>query len=384
MLSIRRGDPADRPEGEASTRPYGMSPFFRMHDTSISQGTAENGTWTFVSKFASDGTFQWVRAWGPCSGSGMDVDNSGNVFVTGGFYEAVDFNPDPVEENWLYPEGEVDAFVLRMDNGGDYHWAENWGTACGYDIAGDESGSLYVTGLFEEKVDFNPGDGIEEHTSNGDYDVFLSKLDDSGDFQWARTWGSDNEGREDLGKGVAVDIAGNIYVTGQFWESADFDPGPGEETLIAATLEYDVFVSKFDSSGGFVWARNWGGISPYVGPVQNIGYDVAVDAIGDVYVTGEVMGTCDFDPGPGVDEQECDPYDAPFLSKFTSTGTYLWARNWGHGWGFGVASDAGGNIHMCGFACGLGGDDVDMDAGEGEDIWPGGAFVLRMLPDGSY
>ncbi|MEX2323550.1 MAG: SBBP repeat-containing protein [Acidimicrobiia bacterium] len=111
-----------------------------------------------------------------------------------------------------------------------------------------------------------------------------------GDLVWADQLGG---GSDDYGRGVAVDGSGNVYTTGYFFGTADFDPGAGTLNLTSAGSG-DVFVSKLDSAGNLVWARQLGG------GLDDIGQGVAVDGSGNVYTTGHFSGTADFDPGAGT------------------------------------------------------------------------------------
>src|SRR4051812_3012454 len=99
------------------------------------------------------------------------------------------------------------------------------------DITLDANGNIYTTGAFTTTVDFDPGPGIFNLTPHGfQSDIFLSKLDASGNLVWARAFGGMNN---DYGMSVAVDVFGNVYMTGSFHDSADFDPGPGVFNLVA-------------------------------------------------------------------------------------------------------------------------------------------------------
>ena len=142
-----------------------------------------------------------------------------------------------------------------------------------YSIAIDSSGNLYTTGSFRGTTDFNPGSGIANLTSTGDREtnVFVSKLDASGNYVWARSFG----GCCVYGLSVAVDSSGNVYTTGYFGGTADFDPGAGVSNL-AAVGSTAVFVSKLDASGNYVWAKK------FDSNAQGIGYSVAVDSSGNV------------------------------------------------------------------------------------------------------
>jgi hypothetical protein len=106
-----------------------------------------------------------------------------------------------------------------------------------------------VTGEFEGIVDFDPGDDKkDEYTSNGFEDVFLSKFDSSGDFKWARTWGGIHS---DYGRGVAVDdSSGNVYVTGDFKDTVDFDLGSGMDYR-TSNGGSDVFLNRFLPDGSW-------------------------------------------------------------------------------------------------------------------------------------
>src|SRR6185503_12423147 len=109
----------------------------------------------------------------------------------------------------------------------------------------DGSGDVYTTGFFQGTADLDPGGGTFNLTSAGGNDVFVSKLDSSGAFAWAVRWGGTSD---DLGRSMTVDGSVNVYTTGIFQGTADFDPGGGTFNLTSAGSN-DVFVSKLDSSG---------------------------------------------------------------------------------------------------------------------------------------
>jgi hypothetical protein len=106
--------------------------------------------------------------------------------------------------------------------------------------------------------------------------------------------GSSCCGLYNTGRGIALDSNGNIYTTGYFAGVVDFDPGPGTFYLWSEWGMPDIFISKLDSNGGFVWAKSMGAGS------DDIGHDIAVDSSDNVYTTGHFGGTVDFDPGPGT------------------------------------------------------------------------------------
>src|SRR6185436_15818325 len=109
-------------------------------------------------------------------------------------------------------------------------------------------------------------------------------------YEWAKQMGDPGAS---IGESIAVDPAGKVYTTGLFWDTADFDPGPGLHNLIAAG-DADVFVSKLNASGNFAWAKKIGGTD------FEMGNAIALDGSWNVYVAGYFYGTVDFDPGPGT------------------------------------------------------------------------------------
>ena len=94
----------------------------------------------------------------------------------------------------------------------------------GYSVTVDSSGNIYTTGLFQGTVDFDPGAGTANLTSNGNKDAAVLKLDSSGNYVWAKSFGGT---RMDFAWSVAVDSSGNVYTTGYFNGTVDFDPGAG-------------------------------------------------------------------------------------------------------------------------------------------------------------
>jgi len=328
----------------------------------VDNHTSNGATDVFLSKFDSSGAFKWARTWGGSDawgeGYSVAIDGSGNVYVTGYFRGTVDFDPGSGVDDHT-SEGIGDVFLSKFDSSGDFIWARTWGGSGddeGYGVAVDGSGCIYVTGYFRGTVDFDPGSGVDNHTSNGEADVFLSVFDPSGAFKWARTWGGSYA---DEGLGAAVDGSGNVYVTGWFRGTVDFDPGSGVDDH-TSNGSRDIFLSKFDSFGAFNWARTWGGSG------HDIGRGVAVDGSGSVYVTGHFHGTVDFDPGSGVDSHISNGYDDVLLSRFDPSGDFQWARTWGgsgHHSGWGVAVDGSGNVYVTGYFQGT----VDFDPGSGVD-----------------
>ncbi|TFJ83285.1 hypothetical protein NSK_005446 [Nannochloropsis salina CCMP1776] len=147
------------------------------------------------------------------------------------------------------------------------------GIEIGYAIAVDASGSSYTTGYFRGSMTV----GSTTLTSAGSNDIFIIKLDSSGSPVWATSFGGTDD---DIGYAIAVDASGSSYTTGRFLGSMTV----GSSTLTSAGSA-DIFIIKLDSSGSPVWATSFGGTD------NEIGYAIALNALGSSYTTGSFRGS---------------------------------------------------------------------------------------------
>jgi YD repeat-containing protein/probable HAF family extracellular repeat protein len=283
----------------------------------------EPGQNAFLIKLDSQGDFVWARhssRGGYTSGRSIDLDGSGNIYLTGDFGLTVDFDPGPGVQS-VTTVGEFNGFVQKLDSEGNFLWVAPIADADDIvldALAVDDSGIVYAGGRFEGTVDFDPGPGVFELTSAGSSDLVVLKLDTEGHFVWAKSMGgpeSEDVVWQTFAYGLALDDAGDLYYAAQFRGTGDFDPGPGEYNLVSAG-DADAVVLKLDRDGNFVWARRLGGEG------LDSAWDLKVDERGNVYTTGSYAAPADFDPGPGSFELT-DP--GWFLSILDSDGDFVWA-----------------------------------------------------------
>ena len=172
------------------------------------------------------------------------------------------------------------SFVWAKQLGGSYH-------DIGYSVVADNSGNVYTTGQFQGTADFDPGTGIFNLVSAGDMDIFICKLNYSGNFIWAKRIGGISA---DRGTSIAVDAAGDVFITGYFHGTVDFNPGTWVYNLVSAGGR-DIFICKISSSGNFIWAKQIGGSS------DDRGLSVTTDLSGNVHASGIFWGTSGIDTG---------------------------------------------------------------------------------------
>ncbi len=140
-------------------------------------------------------------------------------------------------------------------------------------------------------------------------------------FNWAKQMGGASI---ETGYAITTDASGNVYTIGNFAGTVDFDPGPGSFNL-TATSNADVFVSKLDSAGNFIWVKQMEG-SDYA-----FGISIALDAQRNIYITGGFAGGVDFDPSPAIFALSVIGRIDVFIAKLDAIGNFIWAKQMGVG-----------------------------------------------------
>ena len=246
----------------------------------------------YVIKLTSAGDFVWGKNFGGTTiyAREMAIDGSGNVIVTGNFTNTGDFDPGSGTATLSpYTGGISDSYVLKLDNDGVFQWVRQFtgaSTIATYGLAVDSEESVYASGYFNGTADFDPGTSTYNLTASPQ-SGFVTKLSASGSFVWAHTIG-------DFAYSVATDSDNNLYTTGNFGATFDFDPGAGVFDMTSSST--DAFVQILTSDEAFVWAGQMGGTT------STIGYGIDIGADNAIHVGGYFLGTTDFDPGAGTYE----------------------------------------------------------------------------------
>lgn len=313
----------------------------------------------FIVKLTPSGAFVWGKRYGdlaPQQGKSIAVDQAGNVLVTGDFYSKVDFGGGP-----MLSGGATDAYVVKLDTNGNFLWNKRFGDAANQtstSIAVDAAGNAVITGTLNGAADF--GGGVL--TSAGLGDVFIAKLDSSGNHLWSKRFG---DASDQLGTGVATSPTGNVVVTGYLSGGAlSF----GGANLINQGGN-DAFLVQLDPAGNHLWSRLGGG------PSNQSGLSVAVDPAGNVGMTGYLAGTADFGGGVLTGLGLADI----FIAKYDAAGNHLWSKAFGDSatqFARCIAMDANGDSIITGLMSGP----TDFGNGAvggfgGEDV-----FLVKLGP----
>lgn len=273
----------------------------------------------FILKLDSDGEYQWHTFFGSSYsdfGNAVAVDDSGDTYVTGA---AGDTWIGPEEESPLHAHSGVDngdAFILKMDPSGVYEWHTFMGASyfsdMGRAIAVDSSCNVYLSGE-SDGTWVGPGGESPLHAhTEGEYnsvDIFVLKLNTSGEYQWHAFYGASGENYTDPGDDSAwldIDCSGNVFVAG-YSGGAWTGPG-GEGPLQAFSGAQDAFLLGLDASGVYQWHTFYGSFT------WDGGLSVTVDWNGDTYITGSAESTW---TGPGGESPlHAHTGDADYLEDF--------------------------------------------------------------------
>ncbi len=308
---------------------------------------ASNGGFDiFILKLDANGDFVWAKTIGGSAddlGNSICLDTAGNIIITGSFQGRVDFNPDTTRK-FLNSLGRTDAFVAKFKSNGIFKWAKQLGGKSddqANSVATAISGKIYATGYFSDTVLFNTGMSITRFVARGGTDIFVIKIDTNGTFVWMKAMsGTSNE----AGNSITVDKSEIVYTTGYFLGLVDFNPGTATFNLTSFG-DADIFVSKLDVNGNYVWAKQLGG------KTKDVGNGIIIDASVNVITTGYFTGAADFDPGTAAVNLTSNGNSDIFISKLTTAGVYIWAKqigSTGTDAGLSIATDANSSIYTSG------------------------------------
>jgi len=208
----------------------------------------------FVVKYNSSGSITWTRKIGGTkddNGNAITIDASGNSYVIGDFSST----PLTIGSTTLTNSGSNDVFVAKLDASGNPVWSVKGGGTgidSGTDIEIDASGNVYVTGFFASSTFTMGSYSVNNSGTAGSLDIFYAKINNAGTVQWLKKCGGsdmDNPG------GISIDPSGNLYLLG-YYAGPSTNLG-GTNTINNSGSQYnsDVFIAKIGSAGNVIWVK---------------------------------------------------------------------------------------------------------------------------------
>jgi hypothetical protein len=285
---------------------------------------------SILTKFDVDGNITWTRSFtasdsnivfsGLAFSESESINAAGYFLRTSGSHQGMDFDP-MAGEVIKYPSGRSDGFLAEYTTDGLYSKVVTWGSPTGnYNdivtanvIISDDYNNIYILGNFQGEIDFDPGYTSIKKTSAPEGSFYVSKFDSDFNFINVAVLPLLQSYYTITGS-IAVNRQGEIFITGGFQGTVDFDPGPSVEER-TSNGAYDIALLKLTRDMGFAWVRTWGSAN------DDSGMDIIYNqANGALYFTGCFNGTIDFDPGDGVYQlTPINSYDS-FLMKILSNG----------------------------------------------------------------
>jgi hypothetical protein len=330
---------------------------------------------------AQNASFDWAKRIGGTTadkGNAIVSDASGNVYTIGSFEGAIDFNPGPGAAV-LISNGNADVFVEKLDASGNFAWVKRIGGT-----GADYGNSIAIDGNGDLYIIGSVIGTVDMdpgtavlNYTSAGEDVFIEKLDAAGNLIWVKEIGG--SGYEYASK-IKTDAANNIYFSGQINSVTDFDPGAGA-ALLTPVLSTDGFFAKWDAAGNYMWAKQLSVDQSYLrAPFMD------VDAAGNVYATGNFRNSVDLDPGAGMSNFTSNGMEDYYALKLDASGTLLWAHTFGGtsiDFGNSIAADGSGNAYITGTFSGS----IDFDPGAATNDLIGGladVFIQKLDAAGDY
>lgn len=291
--------------------------------------TALNNYDMFIAKFDTAKKYYWIKRLG---GSPASITNSrhdlaydfssGSILVCGSFTSDTAYFGNVPDSNFLVRTGIEDGFFAKFDTAGNFIWAKAIQTNTGSgsiikSISTDENGNCFITGIIKGGAfDFDPGpDSAYIYQTGNDNDGFVAKYDAEGNY----IWGFVIDASERLMANRILAENGNVFITGSFYNSADFDPGINEAMLTTIYDYPNAFFAKYSNEGEYRFAKN---IDSYDNSTSG-GYDISFDNSGKIFLTGYFVKDCDFDPGPDMVFLPYLQSWEGFIGIYDSTGNYI-------------------------------------------------------------
>jgi hypothetical protein len=322
-------------------------------------------------------------------GTSVRTDSLFNVYSTGVFNGRIDFDYGP-GQSFAQAIGN-DCYVQKLDVGGNLVWGKSFGgsygalatskalgTSATLGIRLDASENVYILGAFYDTIDFNTGSGNDTLIHQGGLGTFLLKLDNSGNFIWAKKLvnvtpfgGIGPNPNRAFPNNLEIDNSGNLFISGSFFGTVDLDPGTGITNF--TTQNQSGFIQKLDANGNFIWAK------------KTVNGGLMIDSFSNIILSGTFTDSIDFDPGSSTHMLSSDSnMSNSFVLKLDSSGSFVWAKKFGDAPVYSIATDSLGSIYLSGIFR----DTVDFDPAVSTSYQYGtgnyNGYILKLDSSGNF
>ncbi len=280
---------------------------------------------------------------GPACGfaNEIDVDASGNYYITGQYSDSLDLDNDGLAD--IISASGTDFFIAKFLSNGNLNWvtgSSGSSSRYGRSVKVDSNGDVIIIGDFYGSMDLD-NDMINDITAVGSQDVFIVKYDGSnGAFEWVQQIGGTSS---EYGKDIDLDSNDDLIVVGQYYGDCDFNgDGINEKTAVGSI---DIFIAKYGGlNGSFILVQNIGSTASVVGN------GIFIDNNNRKYITGSLSGSTDFDEDGNEDATTSGASDI-FVARYHANGSLSWVETFG-GFntdnGYDISGDNSGNIYVTG------------------------------------
>ena len=310
-------------------------------------------------------------------GTSIRVDDSGNIFISGGFNGICDFDPSINTNELISLDKGGDAFIAKYDRFGGLKWVKaiegnNFQVILGLEL--DEKNNIYITGRSKDSADFDLDSGKYILTSNSLEYAFVGKYNSDGKLLWINQVECSSKS---IGYGIAINANSEVFVTGHFSGSMKVRTMKDSFSHFSISSK-GMYVLKLDSLGKVIWAKNTESNGSLV-----VGRAIAVDKLGKIFIVGEYLNSVAFKGGSDTLKSR-GFYDC-FILKLGPNGEYEWLKSIGGKdaeQALSIAVDNRGNAIVGGFysdtVCVLSSKDSMFSFGSFE------GFIVKIDSTGNY
>lgn len=339
--------------------------------------------------------WSWAKSAG---GTGLDgirdiyTDNSGNSYATGSFAGTTAAFGNITLTNSDASGLNGDIFIAKYDANGDVIWAKSAGgngNDAGNGITVDANGNVYITGEFKGVANFS---GTTLTAPNNNEEIFVAKYNANGDLQWAKRAGGN---LRDWGYGIAVDQTGNVYITGNIGNNANFD---GTPYPTISGNNNDGYIAKYSTNGDFLWLEQIGGTNPGGQNSTQSANSIAYNPTDNTFsVGGWFYGSVTWGGLGGINDSSSaypnSGLHSLFVATYDSSGAIQWVSTSderqvnasSHSEANSLDIDSDGNVYLTGSVAGrlvfTSTDSIEMMH---TNSWDFDAFLVKYNANGAF